>query len=92
MEGIPVTTRSKARAVFQCDLSYIWNKLPSTLHHLLYWAEDRRMLFFFFFFFRGCNSSTNRVYDLTHLTAHPLSDSLLPASDGYLIPNYLSDS
>lgn len=50
MEGIPVTTRSKARAVFQCDLSYIWNKLPSTLHHLLYWAEDRRMLFFFFFF------------------------------------------
>lgn len=51
MEGTPVTTRSKARAVFQCDLSYIWNKLPSTLHHLLYWAEDRRMLFFFFFFF-----------------------------------------
>lgn len=48
MEGTPVTTRSKARAVFQCDLSYIWNKLPSTLHHLLYWAEDRRMLFFFF--------------------------------------------
>lgn len=49
MEGTPVTTRSKACAVFQCDLSYIWNKLPSTLHHLLYWAEDRRMLFFFFF-------------------------------------------